>query len=101
MEEFQSRLDDFESRLEDWYEDLQANPPPYDFPEGVELVEVTQMGLYLFLQSIEALREFADGGPEDLIASSLQLSLAAHERIVAMYEASEDYLEQLAEMEAE
>ncbi len=101
LEEFRARLDEFESKLEDWFEDLEANPPPYDFPEGVELVEVTQMGLYLFLQSIEALREFADGGPEDLIANSLQLSLAAHERIVAMYEASEDYLEQLAEIEAE
>ena len=69
--------------------------------EGKELVEVTQMGLYLFLQSIEALREFAKGGSDELIANSLQLALAAHERIVVMHEASNDYLEQLAEIEEE
>ncbi len=101
LEDFELRLDECESKLEDWFEDLEANPPPWDFPEGKELVEVTQMGLYLFLQSIEALREFAKGGSDELIANSLQLALAAHERIVAMHEASNDYLEQLAEIEEE
>lgn len=100
-EDFEFRLDECESKLEDWFQELEENPPPYDFPEGKELVEVTQMGLYLFLQSIEALREFARGGSDELIANSLKLALAAHERIVAMHEASEDYLDQLAELDEE
>ncbi|MEW6280232.1 MAG: hypothetical protein AB1758_16510 [Candidatus Eremiobacterota bacterium] len=94
-EEFMERLDVFEEKLEEWFQDLELNPPPEGFEDGMDLMQTTQYGLFLFLKSIEALREFADGGPEEKIATALQRALAAHQYIVEVQETSDWLLGEL------
>ena len=94
-DQFLGGLDIVDQHLQHWSEQLQQLEVPPGYEQGDHCLEASLEGLDCLAQAVEALRDYAEGGPEECLENGLDWARQGQQRLEQLLELSQHAAEQL------